>query len=132
MARGTLTFKGLDDWMEQLAEAGENVDQAVTELLGDTQPFIEDELVAQLKKTSELYTGETASTIQVSGVQQEGNYLFVEATVGGSDAPQATYKEYGTTRQAAEPFVRPTFRGHRLKNKLKEGMKAIMQRMGLQ
>lgn len=129
--RGELTFKGLEDWMEQLAEAGKSVDEAVTELLGDTQPFIEDELVIQLKKTSELYTGETASTIQVSGVQQEGNYLFVEATVGGSDAPQATYKEYGTTRQAAEPFVRPTFRGHRLKNKLKEGMKNIMQRYGL-
>lgn len=132
MAKGTLTFKGLEAWIEQLAEAGESVDEAVTELLGDTQPFIEEELVTQLRKTSETYTGETASTIQVSGVQQEGNYLYVEATVGGSDAPQATYKEYGTTRQAAEPFVRPTFRGHRLKNKLKEGMKAIMQRMGLQ
>jgi HK97 gp10 family phage protein len=132
MAKGTLTFKGLEDWMEQLAEAGESVDEAVTELLGDTQPFIEEELIAQLRKTSEAYTGETASTIQVSGVQQEGNYLYVEATVGGSDAPQATYKEYGTTRQAAEPFVRPTFRGHRLKNKLKEGMTDIIQRMDLQ
>lgn len=129
--KGELIFKGLGDWMEQLAEAGENVDAAVTELLGDTQPFIEEELVAQLKKTSELYTGETAATIQVSGVQQEGNYLYVEATAGGSDAPQATYKEYGTTRQAAEPFFRPTFRGHRLKNKLKEGMKTIMQRFGI-
>jgi HK97 gp10 family phage protein len=129
--RGELTFKGLAEWMEQFAEAGENVDEAVTELLGETQPFIEEELVTQLRKTSEEYTGETASTIQISGVQQEGNYLFVEATVGGSDAPQATYKEYGTTRQAAEPFVRPTFRGHRLKNKLKEGMKTIMQRFGL-
>lgn len=132
MAKGTLTFKGLDNWMEQLAEAGESVDEAVTELLGETQPFIEDELIAQLRKTSETYTGETASTIQVSGVQQEGNCLFVEATVGGSDAPQATYKEYGTTRQAAEPFVRPTFRGHRLKNKLKDGMKGILLRRGLQ
>jgi HK97 gp10 family phage protein len=129
--RGNLTFKGLEGWMEDLAAAGENVDKAVGDLLGETQPFIKDELIAQLQKTSEEYTGETASTIQVSGVQQEGNYLYVEATVGGSDAPQATYKEYGTTRQAAEPFVRPTFRGHRLKNELKKGMKAIMQRMGL-
>ncbi len=132
MAKATMTFKGLEAWMEQLAESDKNIDDAVTELLGETQPFIENEMISQLKKTSELYTGETASTIQVSGVQQEGNYLFVEASVGGSEAPQATYKEYGTTRQAAEPFVRPTFRGHRLKNKLKEGMKTIMQKMGLQ
>ncbi len=130
--KGSLSFKGLDAWMEQLAEAGQNVDEAVTDLLETTQPFIEEELVSNLKKTSEEYTGETASTIQVSGVQREGNFIFVEASVGGSDAPQATYKEYGNTRQAAEPFVRPTFRGHRLKNKLKEGMKDIMQKFGVQ
>lgn len=129
--RGEMTFKGLEEWMEKLAEAGESVDDAVTELLGETHPFIEEELVRNLERTSEAYTGETASTIQVSGVQQEGNYIFVEATVGGSEVPQAFYKEYGNTRQKAEPFVRPTFRGHRLKNKLKEGMKSIMQRMGL-
>lgn len=133
MAKGTLTFKGLEAWMEQLAEAGENVDEAVTELLGDTQPFIEEELVTQLEKTSETWTGGTAASINFSGVQQEGNYLFVEATAGGGEeSAGAIYKEYGNTRQAAEPFFRPTFRGHRLKNKLKEGMKAIMQRMGLQ
>jgi len=129
--KGELSFKGLEEWMEDLVAAGESVDDAVTELLGETPPFIEEELVAQLKKTSEAYTGETASTIQVSGVQQAGNYLFVDATVGGKEAPQAVYKEYGTSRQVAEPFVRPTFRGHRLKNKLKEGMKSIMQRFGL-
>lgn len=132
MAKGTLTFKGLEDWMEQLAEAGENIDDAVTELLGETQPFIEQELTANLKKTSETWTGETAASIEVNGVQQEGNYLFLEVTAGGSDAPGAEHKEYGNTRQAAEPFFRPTFRGHRLKNKLKEGMKAIMQKAGLQ
>lgn len=129
--RGELTFKGLEDWMEQLAEAGKNVDDTVTELLGETQLFIAEELTGQLKKTSETWTGETAASIDVSGVQQEGNYLFVEATAGGSDAPGAIYKEYGNQRQAAEPFFRPTFRSHRLKNKLKEGMKAIMQRFGL-
>ena len=130
--KGTLDFKGLEDWMEQLAEAGENVDDAVSELLVETQPFIAEELNAQLKKTSETWTGETAASIDTSGVQQEGNYIFVEATAGGSETPSANFKEYGTTRQAAEPFFRPTFRGHRLKNKLKEGMKAILQLVGLQ
>ena len=59
--RGELTFKGLNTWMEQLAEAGENVDDAVTELLGETQPFIAEELTVQLEKTSETWTGETAA-----------------------------------------------------------------------
>lgn len=129
--KGTLTFKGLEEWMDQLAEAGENVDDAVSELLVETQPFVASELEAQLKKTSETWTGETAASIETSGVQQAGNYIFLEATAGGSVAPGANYKEWGTTRQAAEPFFRPTFRGHRLKNALKQGMKAILQRMGL-
>lgn len=129
--KASLSFKGLDAWMEQLAEADQNVDDAVTELLTETQPFIAEELEANLRKTSETWTGDTAASIQTSGVQREGNYIFVEGTAGGSDAPGANMKEWGTTRQAAEPFFRPTFRGHRLKNKLKEGMKAIMQRMGL-
>lgn len=129
--KGTLTFKGLEEWMDQLTEAGENVDDAVSELLVETQPFVASELEAQLKKTSETWTGETAASIETSGVQQAGNYIFLEATAGGSVAPGANYKEWGTTRQAAEPFFRPTFRGHRLKNALKQGMKAILQRMGL-
>lgn len=129
--KASLSFKGLEAWMEDLAAAGENLDDAVAELLTDTQPFIAEELERNLQKTSEIWTGETAASIDVSGVQQEGNYIFVEATAGGSDAPGAEYKEYGNTRQAAEPFFRPTFRGHLLKNKLKEGMKAIMQKAGL-
>ena len=128
---GTLTFKGLEEWMDQLAEAGTAVDDAVSELLVETQPFVASELEAQLKKTSETWTGETAASIETSGVQQAGNYIFLEAAAGGSVAPGANYKEWGTTRQAAEPFFRPTFRGHRLKNALKQGMKAILQRMGV-
>jgi HK97 gp10 family phage protein len=129
--KASLSFKGLDAWMEDLAAAGENVDDAVTELLTETQPFIAEELERNLQKTSETWTGETAASIDVSGVQKEGNYIFVEATAGGSDAPGAEYKEYGNTRQAAEPFFRPTFRGHLLKNKLKAGMKTIMEKAGL-
>lgn len=129
--KASLSFKGLEAWMEDLAAAGEDIDDAVTELLIETQPFIGEELERNLKKTSETWTGETSASIDVSGVQKEGNYIFVEATAGGSDAPGAEYKEFGNTRQAAEPFFRPTFRGHLLKNKLKAGMKAIMEKAGL-
>lgn len=131
MASAKLEFKGLTEWIEQLADAGENVDNAVETLLLEEEPYVENELRDQLQKTSETWTGETAASIAVSGVQKDGNFIFIEATAGGSDAPGAIYKEYGNTRQAAEPFFRPTFRGHRMKNRLKAGMKSIMQRMGL-
>jgi hypothetical protein len=129
--KGKMSFKGLNTWMEDLVAAGHNVDQAVTELLQDEEPYLENELRDNLRRTSEQWTGETGATINVSGVKKEGNTVFIEATAGGSEAPQAHYKEFGRTRQVAEPFFRPTFRGHLLKNRLKAGMKNIMQRFGL-
>ena len=107
------------------------MDDAVTELVAENKPFIAQELERNLRKTSEQWTGETAASIQTSGPQREGNYIFIEATAGGLPAPGAQYKEFGRTRQAAEPFFRPTFRGHLLKNRLKASMKSIMERFGL-
>lgn len=126
-----LLFQGLGTWMEEIEAAGKSVDGAVAEIVTEAEPFIENEMKRILRSTSEAWTGKTDATIETSGVQREGNYIFVEATAGGSDAPQAFYKEFGTTKMPAEPFLRPTFRGHRLKNQLKVGMKRIAERYGL-
>ncbi len=129
--KASLDFKGFDQWIENLANAGEQAEDAVTNLLDEIKPSIKEVMVDNLKKTSEEYTGETADSIETGATEKEGNYIFVETTVGGSAAPQATFKEFGNTRQIAEPFVRPTFRGHRLRNALKAGMKKIAQGFGL-
>lgn len=129
--KGTLDFKALTQWMEDIAAAGESVDDAVAEILVDAQPFVTGEIERNLHKTSEQWTPLLALTIAVSGVQQTGNYIFIEASAGAGDYQAASAKEYGTARQAAEPFFRPTFRGHLLKNRLKSGMKLIAERYGL-
>jgi HK97 gp10 family phage protein len=130
--KAALGVTGLNEWLEQLATAGEDVDEVVGEVLEDAAPLVESELVRNLQRTSEEYTGETAATIEVSDLQKDGNYVFIEATAGGAAAPQAFWKEFGRTRQAAEPFFRPTFKGHILKNKIKATMQVILQRYGLQ
>lgn len=134
--KGVLEFKGLTNWLEELNAAGKNVDDAVTDLLIETKPFVEQELKENLLKTrqpGEEWSGETEATLDVSDVRKDGNYIFIETSIGGTTREEAVVaKEYGNTRQAAEPFFRPTFRGHRLKNKLKEAMKALLQRYGLQ
>ena len=129
--KGVLEFKALYEWMEDLAAAGESVDDAVTELVTENEPFIAQELERQLRRTSETWTGGSAASIQTSVPQREGNYIYVEATAGGPSAQGVIPKEYGNTRQAAEPFFRPTFRGHLLKNRLKASMKRITERFGL-
>lgn len=129
--KGTLDFKALTNYLEDMYAAGQNVDVVVTDLLTEVQPFIGEELERNLKSTSEEWTGHLAGTISVSGVQQDGNYIFVEASAGAGDEEAASAKEYGTTRQAAEPFFRPTFRGTLLKNHLKAAMKGLLERYGL-
>lgn len=130
--KGALDFKAFTAWIEDFANAGQSVDGAVTEVLTEVEPFIQEELVDSLKRTSEQWTGETASTIQTNGVEQTGNYIHITATAGGGTKNEAVIaKEFGNSRQAAEPFFRPTFRGHRLKNKLKEAMKNTSRKYGL-
>jgi HK97 gp10 family phage protein len=129
--KASFEIKGLDAYLEDLARAGEDVDQVVTDVLTEAAPFAKAELEANLRKTSETWTGETAESIASSSVQRDGNYHFIELTAGGKDAPGAIYKEFGSTRQAAEPFFRPAFRKLR-QHKLKAMMKEVMQRFGLQ
>ena len=129
--KGTLEFKALYEWMEDLAAAEQDVDEAVAEILTEVQPFVAEELERNLHRTSEQWTPELGETIEVSDVQKEGNYIFIEAKAGAGDEEAAHAKEFGTARQAAEPFFRPTFRGSLLKNRLKAAMKAIAERFGL-
>ena len=129
--KGTLEFKALSNWLEELAAAEKDVDAVVGELLAENQPFIKEELERNLHKTSEQWTPELALTIDVREVKREGNFIFIEASAGEGDEQAAQAKEYGTTRQAAEPFFRPTFRGHLLKNRLKATMKTLLEKYGL-
>jgi HK97 gp10 family phage protein len=131
--RGQFEIKGLDGYLETLVRAGVDVDRVVADVLTEAAPIAEDELRSHLLKTKqqgEVWTGVTEGSIEASGVQRDGNYHFIELSVGASNIPQAFYKEYGTGRQAAEPFVRPAFRKLR-QSKLKQMMKAVLEAFGL-
>jgi HK97 gp10 family phage protein len=128
--KSSFTMKGLDGYLEAFVNAGHDVDQVVTDVLVEAAPIAEAELVSQLRKTSETWTGETAASIASSSVKKEGNFFFIELTAGGKDAPGAFFKEFGNTRQAAEPFLRPAFRKLR-QSKLKAMLKQVAESFGL-
>ncbi|MEP7137852.1 MAG: hypothetical protein ABI904_23235 [Chloroflexota bacterium] len=126
---GRLTWN-LDDYLEQFVKAEEDVDQVVTDLLKENRPYVGGLLYNYLRKTSESWTGATAKTIFVSPVQKEGNYIFIEAGADTTKDPAGWYKEFGRPKQAAEPFLRPTFIFLRTKE-LRRLMKKVMENMGL-
>jgi len=130
MAKATFVLKGLDAMLEDFAKAGEDVDKVVIEVLGEAAPVAEAELHANLRKTSETWTGAADKTIFTSSVQQDGNYIFFELGADVSKDPAALYKEYGTARQQAEPFLRPVFTKLR-QSGIKRMLKAVFDRMGI-
>jgi HK97 gp10 family phage protein len=128
--RGVFKIKGLDKYLEELAAAEKDVDQVVADVLTEAAPIAEETMHKELRKTSETWTGAAAATLFTSSVQKEGNYIFIELGAHTGKDPAALYKEYGTARQAAEPFLRIAFRWLR-KSKLKNMMKEVMEKFGL-
>jgi HK97 gp10 family phage protein len=125
-SRGIFTLSNLDEYLEKIVAAGQDVDQACAEALEAAAPIVTEKMHQDLRASSEEWTGATDATIEQTTVKREGNYTFVEITAGGTPAEQAFYKEFGTARQAAEPFFRPSFtnRRHLWRNALKAQLKA--------
>jgi len=130
--RGSFEIKGLDAYLEDLVNAGIDVDQVVADVLTEAAPIAESTLNENLERVAETWTGGTAATIATSAVQHDGNYHYIELSVGGAGTTGegARALEYGNTRQSAKPFLRPAFAKLR-HNKLKAMMKEIMQKFGL-
>jgi len=128
--KGSFQLKGLDAFLEDLANAGEDVDQVVTDVLNEAAPIARDRMETILRGTSETWTGATAATLFAGPVEQDGNYIFFElgAHVGTDEA--GLYKEYGRGGQAAEPFLRPALTELR-RTGIKRMLKAVFDRMGI-
>lgn len=130
MTKGTFTLKGLDAYLEEIVKAGKDIDKVAAQVLNEARPIAERELHTNLRKTSETWTGAADKTIFAAPVQQDGNYIFFELGADVSQDPAGIYKEFGTTRQAAEPFVRPAFTKLR-QSGIKRMLKQLMERMGI-
>lgn len=130
MARASFQVKGLDAYLEEIVRAGEDVDKVAAQVLDEARPVAEAELHTNLRKTSESWTGAADKTIFATPVQQDGNYIFFELGADVGKDPAGLYKEFGTTRQTAEPFVRPAFTKLR-RSGIKAMLKKLMQRMGI-
>ncbi len=128
--RGSFELKGLDAYLKSLVNAEQDVDQVVADILTKAKLVIEEKMHAELRRTSEQWTGATAETLFVNDVQRDGNYIFLEAGADTQKDPAGFYKEFGTTSQAAEPFLRPTFTELR-RTGLKRMMKQALERFGL-
>jgi HK97 gp10 family phage protein len=114
--RYVMSLKGLDDFLEAFAQAGQNVDQAVAQALQAGGDEILDEMLSRVpvgKAPHDPHPGNLMRHLVRTPAAISGH--FVSVTVGlqdGTDAETAIYgnvQEYGSAHVAAQPYIRPAF-----------------------
>lgn len=130
--QGSFTLDGLNDYFEQLARAGEDVDAVAAEVIAEGGI----EMQAEMQSLVPIDTGNLYEHIQMDGPKQEGNFTFVDVGVihvaSQTDAETARYgnvMEYGSATTAAQPYIRPALK--RKKGVVKQAMQKVLTRFGL-
>lgn len=105
-----LETKGFEEYFERLARAGKDIDEAAARALLAGAEVVEYEMLSLVP----IRTGNLARHIKILGPIQDGNYHYVEVGVihriDFTDANTARYAnsvEYGTSKMAAQPYIRP-------------------------
>lgn len=114
--QGAINLKGLDQWLEDLARAGKDVDEAASKAILAGAEVIQ----LEMRVLAPVDTGNLREHIRIKGPIRDGNYHFVEVGViheiAFTDADTARYanaQEYGTSKMAAHPYIRPGWDGGR-------------------
>lgn len=107
MARAVLSTKGFEEYLERIATAGENVDDAADEALAAGGQV----LVDGMQQRAPEAEGNLKQHIGATEPKSEGGFHWIE--VGIQDVDRETemyffYQEMGTASMAAHPYVRPT------------------------
>lgn len=130
--QGSFTLAGLNDYFEQLARAGVDVDAVAAEVIAEGGI----EMQAEMQSLVPIDTGNLYEHIQMDGPKQEGNFTFVDVGVihvaSQTDAETARYgnvMEYGSATTAAQPYIRPALK--RKKGVVKQAMQKVLTRFGL-
>jgi HK97 gp10 family phage protein len=125
--RARIDFKGLEEWLLRLSEAGADVNASAARAINAGQDVALAGMVRRVPKDThnlELHLVKTA-------VQQDGNFVYGEVGLIGADAETARYgnaQEYGKANMAAQPYVRPTMDAD--KRKIRKAMRDSLKADG--
>ena len=97
-----LEMNGMDELLAQLQRTAQNVTEVKKKALMAGAEIIRDEIEAR----APVDTGELKTSIVISQVQSSEKYIDVGPS---EDAYWAKWQEFGSTKQAAKPFIEPAF-----------------------
>jgi HK97 gp10 family phage protein len=102
-----LSTKGFDEYLENLAKAGRDIDVITDQALKAGGKVLLDGMKRRVPKD----TGNLENHLIVWGPQRDGNYHYILVGLVNADAKTTRYgtaQEYGTSSMAAQPYIRPT------------------------
>ena len=103
-----LTTKGFDDYIEKLANAGEDIDAITDEALAAGGQVLKD----GMQRRAPVASGHLKGRISMTEPVNNGNYHSVRIGIFNVDRKREIYffyQEYGHSRTAAHPYLRPAF-----------------------
>lgn len=106
MTRSMLSTKGFEEYLEKLAQAGEDIDQIADEALSAGAEIIKNGMDRRApEKTKRL-----KNKISIDGPVNNGNFHTVKIGIFNVKRPEELYffyQEHGSARGGAHPFIRP-------------------------
>lgn len=103
-----LTTKGFEEYLEKIAQAGQDIDAIADEALAAGGAILLDGMQRRVPKD----THNLEEHLAVSEPQRDGNFHYIDVgLLHGTDANTARYggvQEFGSAHTPAQPYVRPT------------------------
>ncbi len=120
-----LTTKGFEEYLENLARAGKDIDAIANEALEAGGEILLDGMHRRVPKD----TGNLDANLELMGPVQDGNFHYIDVGLGkGTDADTARYgnvQEFGSATTPAQPYVRPTLDSDM--SKAKKAMRQVLE-----
>jgi HK97 gp10 family phage protein len=115
--KGSLNLNGLSAYLEELARAGKDVDEAAGRaLVKGAEPILDEmeKLVPVGDPAVDPHPGNLRNHLAVDGPHQDGNFISVDVGVINADEDTGIYgnvQEYGSASNEAQPYIRPSLKG---------------------
>lgn len=127
--KSSLDTRGMENYLEDLAKAGQDIDS----IAGEALTAGGEVLLSGMVRRAPENLGNLIHHLKLEGPNHEGNYHFVNVGISEIDLETEMYffyQENGSARNPAHPYIRPTYHEDwkKARNKMVEVFKA---RLGL-
>ncbi len=106
---GRLNLNGLSAYLEDIAQAGLDIDAAAGRALAaGAKPIL-----AQMKLLVPKDTHNLEAHLDIDGPHRTGNFSYVDIGIITADQETGIYgnvQEFGSSSVQAQPYIRPSFR----------------------